>query len=102
MAAFIDVEHALDPSYAAKCGPQSEAANVKGKSSVDGSECKGVAFHFVEVNFSEIKDPKERDYLKALPTSFVLSDEAVDHLIAAGRNVLRDNSEFKRLMADIQ
>ncbi len=47
-------------------------------------------FHFVEVNFSEIEDPKERDYLKALPTSFVLTDEAVDHLIAAGRQVLRE------------
>ncbi len=89
-------------AYAAKCGSQSDAAKAKGKSSVKDSECKGVAFHFVEVNFSEIEDPKERDYLKALPTSFVLTDEAVDHLIAAGRNVLRDNSEFQSLMADIQ
>jgi NTE family protein len=91
-----------EQAYAAKCGPRSDAAKNKGKSPVENGACKGVAFHFVEVNFSEIEDPRERDYLKALPTSFVLTDEAVDHLIAAGRQVLRNNSEFKRLMADIQ
>jgi NTE family protein len=86
-------------AYAARCGPRGDATKIKGKNSID-SQCKGVSFHFVEVNFSEIEDPEERDYLKALPTSFVLTDEAVDHLIAAGRQVLRDNSEFQRLMAE--
>jgi NTE family protein len=82
-------------SYDAECGgkqPQTKGANA-------ASGCKGVEFHFVEVNFSEVEDPKERDYLKALPTSFVLTDEAVDRLIAAGREVLRSNSAFERLLA---
>lgn len=87
-------------SYAAKCGPGSEAAKVKGASATDEGACKGVGFHFVEVNFSEIQDAQERDYLKALPTSFVLTDQAVDHLIAAGRNVLKSNSEFQQLLAE--
>ena len=57
-------------------------------------------FHFVEVNFSEITDETERDYLKKLPTSFSLADEAVDHLIDAGRTVLRNNAEFQRLLEE--
>ena len=83
-------------SYDAECGGD----RPKAKGSAGPGGCKGVEFHFVEVNFSEIEDPKERDYLKALPTSFVLTDEAVDHLIAAGRSVLRNNSEFAHLLAE--
>ncbi len=64
-----------------------------------GEECQGVAFHFVEVNFSSHPDPEEQDYLKQLPTSFVLNDEAVDRLIAAGRLVLRSNEEYQQLLA---
>lgn len=86
-------------SYAARCGPESVAAEQQHKTPANGEECKGVAFHFVELNFSEVKDANERDYLKTLPTSFVLTDEAVDRLIAAGRQVLRENSEFQRLLA---
>ena len=77
-------------SYEAECGSGVRSA---------GSDCKGVDFHFIEVNFSEHPDPEERDYLKRLPTSFVLTDEAVDRLIDAGGLILRDNREFKRLMS---
>jgi NTE family protein len=87
-------------SYAAKCGPQTATTTAKKMRSTAEEECKGVAFHFIELNFSEVKDPKERDYLKTLPTSFVLTNEAVDHLIEAGRQVLRNNSEYQRLLAD--
>lgn len=64
----------------------------------DGSGCKGVDFHFIEVNFSEHPDPEERDYLKRLPTSFRLTDEAVDRLIDAGRVILRNNDEYQQLL----
>ncbi len=77
-------------SYEADCG--------SGIHSTD-SDCKGVDFHFIEVNFSEHPDPAERDYLKRLPTSFVLTNEAVDRLIAAGGLILRNNREFQRLMS---
>jgi NTE family protein len=87
-------------SYAAKCGSQSAVSSAKQKHPVAERDCKGVGFHFIEVNFSEVKDPKERNYLKTLPTSFVLTNEAVDHLIEAGRQVLRNNSEYQRLLAD--
>ncbi|MGD8617838.1 MAG: hypothetical protein PVH54_01475 [Gammaproteobacteria bacterium] len=64
-----------------------------------GSDCKGVDFHFIDVNFSEHPGPAERDYLKRLPTSFVLTDDAVDRLIAAGGQILRNNREYQRLLS---
>jgi NTE family protein len=77
-------------SYEAECGSVPRKAD---------SECKGVAFHFIEVNFSEHPDPTERDYLKRLPTSFVLTDEAVDRLIEAGGEILRNNREYQWLVS---
>ena len=86
-------------SYAAACGTAARPGEVTaGKSA--GTECKGVDFHFIEVNFSEHPDPEERDYLKRLPTSFSLTNEAVDRLIAAGRLVLRNNGEYQRLLSE--
>jgi NTE family protein len=84
-------------SYEAKCGA---AAQRTGENSAGKDACKGVDFHFIEVNFSEYPDPVERDYLKQLPTSFTLTNEAVDRLIAAGRLVLRNNTEFQSLLQD--
>ena len=85
-------------SYETECGPGSYHPDRQGHASRTG-DCKGVDFHFIEVNFSEHPDPDERDYLKRLPTSFVLPDEAVDRLIAAGRLVLRNNAEYRRLIS---
>ena len=84
-------------SYEAACGPGSGVAGQKTEADAD-AECKGVEFHFIEVNFSEHPDSTERNYLKRLPTSFVLTDEAVDRLIAAGGLILRNNSEFRQLV----
>jgi NTE family protein len=86
-----------EQSYEAECGA---ASSQKGKSGSTKDDCKGVEFHFIEVNFSEYPDEAERTYLKQLPTSFALTDEAVDRLIAAGRLVLRNNSEYQSLLED--
>ena len=86
-------------SYDAACGKTAQSGKGKAGKSTD-PECRGVDFHFIEVNFSEHPDPAERDYLKRLPTSFVLTDEAVDRLIAAGRLVLRNNAEYQRLLSE--
>jgi NTE family protein len=88
-------------SYDSHCSSEPDAG-VTPQTSVAGKECSGVAFHFVEVNFSEIEDEEERNYLKQLPTSFTLSDEAVDHLIEAGRTVLRNNTAFQAMMSNAQ
>ena len=85
-------------SYAQACGAAASPGKGTAGKTAD-KECKGVDFHFIEVNFSEYPDPEERDYLKRLPTSFVLTDEAVDRLISAGRLILRNNSEYQRLLS---
>jgi NTE family protein len=86
-------------SYEINC-PNGASARESQNTGNGSAECSGVDFHFIEVNFSEIEDEAERTYLKQLPTSFTLSDDAIDRLIEAGRNVLRNNSEFQRLITD--
>jgi NTE family protein len=85
-------------SYEEECGTGSYPPEHQQNAAADGG-CKGVDFHFVEVNFSEHPDADERDYLKRLPTSFVLPDMAVDRLIEAGRLVLKNNGEYQRLIS---
>ena len=54
----------------------------------------------IDVSFSGVPDPEERAYLNELPTSFVLSDEAVDRLRAAAGTALLNSPDFKRLAID--
>src|SRR6185436_8676168 len=42
----------------------------------------------IDVSFQALKDKAERDYLNQLPTSFALSDEAVDRLRAAAATII--------------
>ncbi len=57
--------------------------------------------YVVPVSFDELKDAKERAFLNQLPTSFVLSDEAVDRLRSAAGTILLDSSEFRRFLTDV-
>ena len=57
-----------------------------------------VETHMVEVSFENIFDEDERNELKNIKTSFVLSDDEVDHLRAAGRKLLRQSPDFQRLV----
>ena len=61
-----------------------------------------VTFSFVEVSFNQVEDGAEREYLNNIGTSFSLSDKEVDHLIAAGRKVLRNSPELKAFLQDVQ
>ena len=77
-------------SYEESCGKDARRG--------DHGDCKGIDFDFIEVNFSEHPDPDERDYLKRQPTSFRLTNEAVDRLIEAGKVILRNNDEYRQLL----
>ncbi len=57
--------------------------------------------YFILLDFKGIKDSEQRNFLNQTPTSFSLTDEQVDALIAAGGALLRDNPEFRRLMTDM-
>jgi predicted acylesterase/phospholipase RssA len=60
-----------------------------------------VKYYAAELTFEDVADPQERDYLNALPTSFNLPREAIDHLRAAAKELLENSPEIKRLEADL-
>ena len=55
----------------------------------------------VKVSLRDIPDPAERTRLSKVTTSFDLKPEEVDALVAAGRALLRDNPEFRRVRAQL-
>lgn len=69
--------------------------------SSDIAGCDGFETYLVEVTFSSLPDPAERDRLKVLPTSFRLASEDVDALRDAARRVVRQSPAFKRLIDDL-
>jgi NTE family protein len=72
-----------------------------GKISLEPGTCGDIEFYLVEVNFNALDDEAERSYFKRLPTSFVLTPEAVDRLRDAARRILTNSKEFQRLMEDL-
>ena len=62
---------------------------------------KTVKPYFIEVNLMDIRQPGARKVLNKVPTSFNLTDAQVDRLIKAGGDLLRENPEFRRLLADL-
>jgi len=57
--------------------------------------------HVIELNFEQFHDPNERAYFLGLPTSFALNDRQVDCLIAAGRKLLRESSEYQEMLREL-
>jgi NTE family protein len=57
--------------------------------------------YFIRVAFRDIEEPKSRLFFNQVPTSFSLSDEQVDRLITAGRELLRNNPDYQRLVAEL-
>jgi NTE family protein len=55
----------------------------------------------IDVSFPALKDKAELAYLNRQPTTFVLSDEAVDRLRAAAGTIITDSPEFKRLLKEV-
>ena len=62
---------------------------------------RSVTPYFVQVGFGDIEDPEALQFFNRIPTSFSLTEEQVDRLIEAGRELLRSNPDFQRLLADL-
>ena len=60
-----------------------------------------VETYFVRLGLEQVPDAASREFLNAIPTSFDLSAEQVDRVVAAGRELLRNNAEFQRLVNDL-
>jgi NTE family protein len=65
------------------------------------SSVPDVEVYAVDVSFPALADDKERAFLNQQPTSFALTDEAVDRLRKAAGDILRASPEFQRLLHDI-
>ena len=73
-------------------------ARLFGKPGGDAVELK---LYAIDVRFDAIADPAERDYLKALPTSFALPPEDVDRLRASAGRLLRESPAYRELVRDL-
>lgn len=62
-----------------------------------GRMLPAIDFTVIYVGFDAVADPKLREYLQNLPTSFALSEEAVG-LRASGAQVQRDSAAFRMLV----
>lgn len=56
--------------------------------------------YVADLAFDNLDDTKMRDYFNGLPTSFKLSKEQVDKLIAVGGKLLEEHPEFKKFLAE--
>ena len=57
--------------------------------------------YFILLDLQDVPELERRHFLNQIPTSFSLTDEQVDSLIAAGGDLLRSHPEFQRLMRDL-
>jgi len=62
------------------------------------AEVPALTFDAIDVSFDAISDPKERAYFMNLPTSFFLSDEAVDRLRTLAGRLLRESPSYRRFL----
>jgi NTE family protein len=48
-----------------------------------------------------LRDPQQRAWFKNLPTTFELPRETIDKVVDAGRCLLHEDPEFRRMVADL-
>ncbi len=65
------------------------------------SDDSSVEAHFIQVNFKDILEPEKQQYFNRIPTSYTLTDEQVDKLIAAGHQLLRKNPDYQRFIVEL-
>jgi NTE family protein len=58
--------------------------------------------YFIQIGFKDIMHADQRRFINNIPTSFALSDEQIDALIAAGHELLRNNREFQRFIKELE
>jgi hypothetical protein len=58
--------------------------------------------YFIRLSFEDVPDVPLRRFLNDIPTSFVLYKEQVERLIATGRELLRHNADYQRLLAGLR
>ena len=78
--------------------PASRVQQLRG--SLAGWNCRDVQFFIAELAFDQL-GPERLTELSAVPTRFKLPQEQVDSMIAAGRDVVRNNETFQRFLQSL-
>ncbi|MGB5834045.1 MAG: hypothetical protein WBG92_18955, partial [Thiohalocapsa sp.] len=60
-----------------------------------------VSPYFIQIGFRDIEQPERRKFFNQVPTSFSLTDEQVDRMITAGRQLLLGNPDYQQFIADL-
>jgi len=73
-------------------------ARLAGTSASQAPTRPALELYVIDASFRDVADPKERQYLENLPTSFVLPPGAVDRLRAAAGSVLQASPRYRDLV----
>ena len=60
-----------------------------------------ITFYRANITFASLS-PAERKFFDSLPTSFSLTNEQIDALLAVGPHLLRESADYRRLVKDLQ
>ena len=65
------------------------------------TEQRPVNTYFIQIGFRDLAQEHDHLFFNTIPTSFSLTDEQVDRLIAAGGELLRNNAEYQRFLTAV-
>lgn len=57
--------------------------------------------YFIEIGFKKVTKPDKRRFFNQIPTNLSLNRHQVDNLIAIGRELVQENTEFQRFVKEI-
>jgi NTE family protein len=79
------------------------ALNRWKKESVARGKSPGVQpeYYLISIDFDQLHGKADGSFFDSLPTNFHLSASTVDRVVAAGQNLLKDSSEYQRLLRDL-
>ncbi|HSR10063.1 MAG TPA: patatin-like phospholipase family protein, partial [Thermodesulfobacteriota bacterium] len=84
-----------------RCGARANVT-AENQPAAERGSCGDIDFYLVEVDFTALKDPSERALFRSLPTSFYLPAGTVDRIRDAGRKILTQAPDFRRLLSDLR
>jgi NTE family protein len=58
-------------------------------------------YYLISVDFNHLHGKAEGSFFASLPTTLHLSSSTVDRVVGAGEDLLKDSSEFQRLLRDL-
>jgi NTE family protein len=82
-------------------GCKALAAGIGKQCTLDIPAPHQIEFFQIEVAFEYIESAEERRWFKNLPTTLELPRETVDKLRAAGRHILSEDPQFKKLLGEL-